>query len=144
MMNKQLAGWTVLIVDDDADNLGMAAEYLQFLGAEIHTATDGSEGLATLEKITPTVILLDLSMPNMDGWQMLTRVRENARTRPLPVIALTAHAMTQDRDRVFAHGFNGYITKPFMLETLLDEMKRWVAEAQAAGGSTPAQEAGSS
>ena len=137
MTDQPLAGWTVLIVDDDADNLGVAAEYLQFVGATVRTALDGIEGLAKLEGIEPTIILLDLSMPNMDGWQMLSRIREQERTRSVPVIALTAHAMQQDRERVFAHGFNGYITKPFMLTTLLDEMKRWVAKAQSANGSSP-------
>jgi len=141
-MEQELAGWTILVVDDDADNLGMLAEYLQFVGAQVYTAMNGIEGLAELEKIAPTVILLDLSMPNMDGWQMLTCVREDERTRPLPVIALTAHAMSQDRERVFKHGFNGYITKPFMLDDLLEEMKRWVAEAQSASGSTSAQGTG--
>jgi two-component system cell cycle response regulator DivK len=142
MTDQPLAGWTVLIVDDDADNLGVAAEYLQFIGASVHTALDGIEGLAVLEGIDPTVILLDLSMPNMDGWQMLRRVRKQERTRSVPVIALTAHAMTQDRERVFAHGFNGYITKPFMLATLLDELKRWVTEAQSTNGSSTAAGSG--
>ena len=129
-------------MDDDADNLGVAAEFLQFVGADVYTAVDGVEGLSVLERISPTVILMDLSMPNMDGWQMLNRVREQKRTRPIPVIALTAHAMSSDRQRVFEHGFNGYITKPFMLTTLLDEMKHWVAEGQSADGSSAAAGSG--
>ena len=144
MTGQPLADWTILIVDDDADNLGVAAEFLQFVGADVYTAVDGVEGLSVLERISPTVILMDLSMPNMDGWQMLNRVREQKRTRPIPVIALTAHAMAQDRERVFAHGFNGYITKPFLLVTLLDEMKRWVTEARSADGPSSAMGSGAS
>lgn len=131
-MESELVGWTILIVDDDADNLGVVAEFLQFLGAAVYTAQDGVEGLAKLEKCDPTVILLDLSMPNMDGWQMFKKLRADPRWESVPVIALTAHAMVQDRDRVQAEGFDGYITKPFMLTTLLADLKEWVAKA--AGG----------
>lgn len=133
-MESELVGWTILIVDDDADNLGVVAEYLQFLGAAVHTAQDGVEGLAELERCDPTVILLDLSMPNMDGWQMFREVRGDPRWAAVPIIALTAHAMAQDRDRVMDEGFDGYITKPFMLTSLLADLKEWVAKAQAAGG----------
>jgi CheY-like chemotaxis protein len=128
--DPDFANWNVLIVDDDLDNLGVAEEYFEFLGATVRTAHDGEKGMAALEEFTPTVILLDLSMPNMDGFQMLARVKDNPDTESIPVIALTAHAMPSDRERAMASGFDGYITKPFILSTLLSEIKHWLSQAQ--------------
>jgi CheY-like chemotaxis protein len=120
--NKQ--EWTVLIVEDEPDNLGVPFEILTFHGAAVHTAENGIEGLKKLEEITPTFILLDLSMPQMDGWQMLKEIRANPKTAALPVIALSAHAMQADQDRARAAGFDGYITKPFWLNTFFEEIER--------------------
>ena len=128
-MTDNVSGWKVLIVDDDQDNLSVAADYLQFLGAEVRTGCDGVVGLECLSDFTPTIILLDLSMPNMDGWEMFKQLRADPATTDVPVIALTAHAMPQDKERVIQAGFDGYITKPFILSTLLDEMKYWLGEA---------------
>jgi CheY-like chemotaxis protein len=129
--DPEISTWKVLIVDDDLDNLGVAAEYLQFIGATVQTAKDGQEGMQALDTFTPTVILLDLSMPNMDGWQMFKKVRDNPETASIPIIALTAHAMPEDRKRAVEAGFDGYITKPFMLDSLVREIKHWFAQAQA-------------
>jgi len=113
-----LQGWTFLIVDDQPDNLAIAKAALEYRGATVHTATDGEQGLTALLALTPTVILLDLSMPKLDGWTMLNRLRERPETIKTPVIALTAHAMEGDRERVMNAGFNGYIAKPFDVMTL--------------------------
>ena len=116
--------WTILIVDDELDNLGVAEKVLSYQGAHVHTAIDGITGLEMLQKITPTFILLDLSMPRMDGWEMLQKVRANAATSSIPVIALTAHAMDGDKERVAAAGFNGYIAKPYRLATFLSDIRQ--------------------
>lgn len=129
-VESDLKQWCILIVDDDADNLGVAAEYLQFVGLTVRTATDGVEGMKVLEAFTPHLILMDLSMPNMDGWQMLKEIRANPKFAAIPVLALTAHAMTHDLERVNSAGFNGHITKPFFLATLLDSVKRWLPHTQ--------------
>lgn len=121
--------WQVLIVDDDRDNLNVAAQYLQFLGAAVRTAQNGNEGLEALKTLQPNLILLDLSMPTMDGWQMLTLLRENPETARIPVIALTAHAMPSDRVKVMEAGFDGYITKPFLLASLVDQIGYWLEKA---------------
>ena len=89
---------------------------------------DGLEGLKVLAHVTPTLILLDLSMPQMDGWEMIKRVRANPKTAHVPVIALTAHAMRGDKERVLAAGFDGYIPKPFLLDTFMCEIVRCVRE----------------
>jgi len=121
---KELLTWTVLIVDDEQDNLGVAEKILAFYGARVHTAKNGLEGMKVLETVTPTLILLDLSMPQMDGWQMLKALREDSRNTNVPVIALTAHAMPGDRERVLEAGFDDYITKPFRLMSFVSDIKQ--------------------
>lgn len=123
-----VSSWTVLIVDDQPDNLAIARKVLGFGGAAIHTAENGVQGLAVLETITPSFVLLDLSMPEMDGWEMLRRMREKVETQDIPVIALTAHAMAGDRERVMEAGFDGYIAKPFRLSTFMSEILRCFRE----------------
>ncbi|MCD4684922.1 MAG: response regulator [Anaerolineae bacterium] len=125
------ANWTVLIVDDEPDNLSIPKEVLTFYGAQVYTAGDGVTGLKVLEDISPTFILSDLSMPNMDGWEMLKRIRANPRLANVPVIALTAHAMSGDQARAIEAGFDGYIAKPFWLPTFWTEIERCLGDLSA-------------
>src|SRR5262249_39063588 len=90
-----------------------------FAGSKVYTATNGVEALSLLETVSPTFVLLDLSMPVMDGWEMIEKLRANPVIKHLPVIALTAHAMEGDQERVKAAGFDSYIAKPFRINTLL-------------------------
>jgi len=124
MISEEIKDWTVLIVDDEPDNLGVAQKVLLFNGADVHIARNGLEGLTILNDITPTFILLDLSMPEMDGWEMFEKVRTMPNLLTVPVIALTAHAMAGDKERVLEAGFDGYISKPFRINTLLDEIQK--------------------
>ncbi|NDJ33666.1 MAG: response regulator [Chloroflexi bacterium] len=128
------ATWTVLIVEDEPDNLEIAETVLLFVDSTVYTAADGTEGLRQLETITPTFVLLDLSMPVMDGWEMLEQVRANPRLANLIVIALTAHAMDGDRERALQAGFDGYITKPFRIDTLLAAITKCLQEIEEARG----------
>jgi CheY-like chemotaxis protein len=126
MMTKDpvMMNWVVLLVDDEPDNIGVAQKVLTFHGATVHTATNGVEALAVLDQMPrPTFILSDLSMPQMDGWMLLRRIRAHESYSQLPVIALTAHAMLGDREAVLAAGFNHYIAKPFSIHTFLVELK---------------------
>jgi two-component system cell cycle response regulator DivK len=116
--------WTVLIVDDEPDNLGVARKVLTFGGAQVHVARNGVEGLAVLDDVRPTFILLDLSMPEMDGWEMLKIVRGNDQMADIPIIALTAHAMSGDKERVLESGFNGYIAKPFRINSFIADIQK--------------------
>jgi CheY-like chemotaxis protein len=93
----------------------------------VHIAHNGVEGMAILQDVVPTFIMLDLSMPEMDGWEMRDRVRSQPHLQHVPIIALTAHAMAGDRDRVFAAGFNGYISKPFRINSFLEEITQCLA-----------------
>lgn len=124
LATTEMSEWVVLIVDDEPDNLAVAKKVLSFSGAEVHTAANGRDGLAQLANLEPTFILLDLSMPEMDGWEMFKQVRSSARTEHIPIIALTAHAMSGDRERVLEAGFDGYIAKPFRLSTFMAEVLR--------------------
>ena len=120
--------WIVLVVDDEYDNATIAQKVLSFRGATVHIAHNGAEGLEMLEQLRPTFILLDISMPVMNGWIMLENVRSNPQTANIPVIALTAHAMTGDAEKTLAAGFNAYIAKPFRISTLLVEIVRCLQE----------------
>ncbi len=126
---QNASNWVVLIVDDEPDNVGVAEKVLNFAGAVIYTAKDGKEGLRVLESVLPTFVLLDLSMPVMDGWTMLARIRDNPDLHDLVVIALTAHAMHGDRERALAAGFNAYISKPFHIKSFMDEIKACLEKA---------------
>lgn len=134
--DADVAKWKVLIVDDDVNNLDVATEFLEYLGATVRIAHDGQAGMEVLKDFTPTVILADLSMPHMDGWQLLIELRGKPETAAIPVIALTAHAMSADRDRVAAAGFDGYITKPFLLNGLVADVKRFLDKAGQPGENT--------
>lgn len=128
-LNKILDGWVVLVVDDTPDNLTVVKTALQFQGAQVRTATNGEDGLEMLKTFRPTVILMDIRMPRMNGWEMLKAVRENPDMNDLPVIAITAYAMDSDREAVMAAGFDGYISKPFDLFTIAGEIERTVNHA---------------
>jgi len=118
----QIADWEVLIVDDDLGTREVIAHTLSFYGATVHTANNGTEGLALLERISPTMILLDLTMPEMDGWNMFEEVRRKPGLAHIPIIVVTAHAMVGDRERVLKRGFDHYIPKPFTMQTLLTSL----------------------
>jgi two-component system, cell cycle response regulator DivK len=115
--------WTVLIVDDEPDNMRVAEKVLQYQGSTVHLAENGLEGLEKLQVVNPSFVLLDLSMPRMDGWEMYQKMRANPTTATIPIIALTAHAMESDRERAISVGFDGYITKPFRLTSFLEDIK---------------------
>ena len=126
-----VANWKVLLVEDDPDNVALAEQILAFYGAKVFTARNGVQGLALLETVTPTVILLDLSMPHMDGWEMAKKIRANSAIAHLPVIAVTAYAMQEDRERALANGFDGYIVKPYAIRTFIPEIQAWLAKFKA-------------
>jgi CheY-like chemotaxis protein len=120
---------TIAVVEDNADNRLL----LQALLAERYDLVEfdnGVEALAGLSASLPDLVLLDISLPGMDGNEILARIRADERLRALPVIALTAHAMAGDREKYLSQGFNDYITKPIVDETVLfDAIERRLAEA---------------
>ena len=111
---RAFVGWEVLVIDDEPDNLEVASRLLKYGGASVVVARDGKQALELVAAHhTPfKFILCDLSMPDMDGWEVLYRLQQDPRQQAVPVIALTAHAMAGDRERGLAAGFHNYVTKP--------------------------------
>lgn len=118
-----VSDWRVLIVDDVFDNISIAEAVLEFNGAEVQHAANGAIGLKMIEAFMPNLILLDLSMPEMNGWEMHEELRKSPDTAMIPVIALTAHAMQGDQEKVMKAGFDGYIAKPFSVTMLVADIQ---------------------
>ena len=117
---------TIAIVEDNADNRLLLQAILDGL-YELVEYENGADALAGLATSVPDLVLLDISLPGMDGNEILARIRADATLKRLPVIALTAHAMSGDREKFLAAGFNDYITKPIVDETtLLSAIERWL------------------
>ena len=118
---------TVAVVEDNADNRLLLQAILDGL-YDVVEYENGIDALAGLAAQLPDLVLLDISLPGMDGNEILARIRADEGLRRLPVIALTAHAMAGDREKYLAAGFDDYITKPIVDETLLlAAMEKWIA-----------------
>ncbi len=118
--------WEVLVVDDERDSLEVAARLLKIAGAKVTTASNGQEALEIVKHhpMQFKFILSDLSMPDMDGWELLYLLKKERPTTGIPIIALTAHAMSGDRERCLRNGMDGYLQKPIQpkeLAALLNE-----------------------
>lgn len=127
ILNNVLSNKTVLVVDDDVRNIYSLTKSLESLKMNIITAIDGKEALKALEENENIdVVLLDMMMPNMDGYETATRIRENKKYKDLPVIAVTAKAMTGDREKCINAGASDYITKPVDVDQLLSLLRVWL------------------
>lgn len=120
--NKILGNWRVLVVDDDPKSLDIAASLLQHYGAVVDKATNGKEGLALALETPPDFIITDISMPIMDGWELIRNLKEKRSTQGIPIIALTAHAMQGHRTRAIAAGCHNYLTKPLTPYTFMKDL----------------------
>lgn len=112
----------ILYVEDNEDNLYMLSTRLKRRGYEVVSARDGAQGIAMAAAETPALILMDLSLPVIDGWEATRRLKAEAQTRHIPVIALSAHAMAGDREKAIAAGCDDYDTKPVELPRLLEKI----------------------
>jgi two-component system, cell cycle response regulator DivK len=117
----------ILYVEDNEDNLYMMSKRLTRRGYEVILARDGAEGIAMAGSETPALILMDLSLPVIDGWEATRRLKAEALTRNIPVIALSAHAMAGDREKAIEAGCDDYDTKPVELPRLLDKIAALLA-----------------
>lgn len=125
--------WEVIIVDDEPHNIGVLELILEFHGATVHIAESGEACLQLLDHTSASFLLVDIQMPEMTGYELLDRIRDRDGWREIPVIAVTAHAMSGDAERIRAVGFNGYIAKPINAVTLVDELQTILAESNADG-----------
>jgi len=112
----------VLVVDDFADGREMVAEYLTFRGLNVTTASGGAEALRLARRRTPAIILMDLTMPGLDGWEATRRLKADPRTRDAVVIAVTANALAPERGKALDAGADHFVTKPYDLATLADTL----------------------
>ena len=123
-------GALVLIIEDNPKNLKLARDVLNHTGYQTLEAETAEEGLALARARHPDIVLMDVQLPGMDGLQALDRLRSDPETRDIPVIALTAFAMKDDRERFLAAGFDRYVAKPLDIR----EFPQQVAAALAAAG----------
>ena len=112
----------ILYIEDNEDNLYMLSNRLMRRGYEVVSARDGEQGIAMAGSEAPALILMDLSLPVIDGWEATRRLKTEPLTRNIPVIALSAHAMSGDREKAIAAGCDDYDTKPVELPRLLEKI----------------------
>ena len=120
------SGVKILYVEDNEDNADILKRRLGRLGFEIVIATDGAEGVAMAGETKPDLILMDLSLPVMDGWEATGRIKAAPETRHIPVIALTSHAMAGEREKALAAGCDDFDTKPVELARLVGKIRALV------------------
>jgi len=112
----------VLIVEDNVENRDMLARRLTRRGYAVAVAEDGPSGVTATRETLPDLVLMDLSLPQLDGWEATRRLKADPATREIPVIALTAHALAEDRAKALEAGCDEFDTKPVELERLLAKM----------------------
>jgi two-component system cell cycle response regulator DivK len=113
----------ILLVEDNEMNRDMLTRRLQRRGYEVVVAVDGAQGLAMAQSETPAIVLMDISLPVLDGWEVTRRLKMAPETKSIPVIALTAHAMTGDRERCIEAGCDDFDTKPVEIARLVGKIE---------------------
>jgi two-component system, cell cycle response regulator DivK len=120
----------VLVVDDFEDNRAMYVEYLQFQGLRVVEAVNGEEAVARATELLPEVVIMDLSLPVMDGWEATRRIKSNAKTKHIKVIALTGHAEPAHAKRALEAGCDDFVAKPCLPENLLAKVREHLPHAK--------------
>ncbi len=118
-MSKALTGTSLLMVDDDPDGLALLEFVVELAGATVRSATNARDALETLASFKPDVMLLDISLPEMDGYDLLKAIRRDPAMRNVPALAVTAHAYERDKQRATEAGFSLHVSKPFDAEALV-------------------------
>jgi two-component system, cell cycle response regulator DivK len=118
----------VLVVEDYQDAREMYAAYLQFSGYRVAEATNGLEAIERTLELMPDIILMDLALPKMDGWEATRRLKSDDRTKHIPIVALTGHALAGHAEGARQAGCDSFVTKPCLPDALVAEIKRMLAE----------------
>src|SRR5688572_21145920 len=124
----------LLLVEDNEESRDALSRHLRRKGYEVLTAVDGRQGLEAARAGAPDLVLMDMSLPVLDGWEATRQLKADAQTRHIPVIALTAHAMAGDREKALAAGCDEYDTKPVEFARLLGKIQGLLGAPAPAGG----------
>ena len=118
----------ILIVEDEEANIAVLLNILQLMmdQEQIHIARDGHEGIKLANEHSPDIILMDLSLPKLDGWEVTRSLKSNPRFKDIPILALTAHAMVGDRDRAMDAGCDDYFPKPIEVDEFIQFMRPYL------------------
>jgi two-component system cell cycle response regulator DivK len=117
---------TILVVEDNERNLKLVRDVLQFAGFDVVAASSAELGVAMAIEQPPDLVLMDLQLPGMDGTEALRQLRDSPRTRSVPVVAVTAFAMKDDRERALNAGFDGYLEKPISVQALPAQVRSFL------------------
>ena len=131
-----MAGELILIVEDNEKNRKLLRDVLQVKGYRTVETETAEEGIRLAQESRPALVLMDLQLPGMNGIEGLHRLRSDARTKDIPVIAVTASAMTQSREQIMAAGFDGYQTKPISVREFLATVRQVLDRRAGAGGAS--------
>ena len=129
-----MAGELILIVEDNEKNRKLVRDVLQFKGYRTLEAESGELGVALARESLPALILMDIQLPGMSGIEALGHLRADPTTRGIPIVAVTASAMMQDRQKIMAAGFDGYQPKPINVKEFIEAVARMLARAAGGGG----------
>jgi len=124
----------VLVVDDFEDNRSMYLEYLSFQGLRVAEAVNGEEAVARAKELLPAVVIMDLSLPVMDGWEATRQIKNNAKTKHIRVIALTGHAEPAHAKRALEAGCDDFVAKPCLPENLLAKVREHLPQQKTQKG----------
>jgi two-component system cell cycle response regulator DivK len=116
----------ILVVEDNERNLKLLRDVLEYAGYDVRVARTAEEGITLAVSDPPHLVLMDLQLPGVDGVEALGRLRESPRTADIPVVAVTAQAMKQDRERALRAGFDGYVEKPISVRAFPDQVRRFL------------------
>jgi two-component system, cell cycle response regulator DivK len=117
----------ILVVEDNERNLKLLRDVLEYAGYDVRVARTAEDGITLAVKEPPDLVLMDLQLPGIDGIEALRRLRESPRTADIPVVAVTAQAMKQDRERALDAGFDGYVEKPISVRAFPDQVRSFLS-----------------
>ena len=121
-----MSGQRILVVEDNERNLKLVRDVLQFAGYEVISACSGEQGVRLARERRPDLVLMDLQLPAMDGTEALSVLRDDPGTRRIPVVAVTAFAMKNDRERALLAGFDGYLEKPINVRAFPEQVRGYL------------------
>jgi two-component system cell cycle response regulator DivK len=116
----------ILVVEDNERNLKLVRDVLEYAGYDVRVARTGEDGVTLAVKEPPDLVLMDLQLPGIDGMEALRQLRASPRTADIPVVAVTAQAMKQDRERALEAGFDGYVEKPISVRAFPEQVRRFL------------------